>query len=162
MNFEITIETESSVQKKLSSLRELSKAISLFLSEKHYGDGVKNFFIGVICIKTRPGYEEWYKPRKPNYKDFEMVEVKVDIYEKVIGIFTYDLKLDYEKIRRGEENDNLDYLVHLIISSLDNLDKIPKKIKNFDRQKIKEDLNSFLLEYLKQRKREEEGESPQK
>jgi hypothetical protein len=146
MNFGITLETESSIYKKTAVVRELSRIIKEFLSDKNYGNGVQHMFIGIICKKERAGYEDWYKPRKPKYKSEESIEYAVGKFKKNYNIFTYDVKLNYEAFKIKNEETRFQYLAQSLLKSFDNLDSLPKKIKDFDKEKFKLDLASFLKE----------------
>jgi len=69
MNFKITLEIDNDAQSKVKDIINLSDSIQSFLINKYYGSDLKEILIALICIKTKKGYENWYKIRKPKYTD---------------------------------------------------------------------------------------------
>ena len=41
---------------------------------RDYGQDLQNITIGIICVLERKGYEDWFKVRKPKYREFEKME----------------------------------------------------------------------------------------
>lgn len=149
MNFEITQEIDLEVEPKSAVIYKVSDLIKRFLSNRSYGDELQNFFIAFICVKPRPGYEKWFTIREPKYKSLEKIKLADGSEKELIGVFGYDLKLDFENFLQSSEEEAEILLGSEIIKSLSNFDKLPKKVKNFDSDQFKNDLELFLQDELK-------------
>jgi Immunity protein 44 len=144
MNFGISLEFDADAYVKSKIVRSLSDNIKDYLKGKNYGEVIQHFFIGCICIKTRPGYEKWYKARKPRYKETDNIKLLDGSVKELIGVFTYDIKLDYEKFVNSSDNDSEKLIVLELLNSFSNFDSLPKKVKNFDKNSLKSDLEYYF------------------
>ena len=59
-------------------------------------------------------------------------------------VFSYDVKLDYEDFKNQSDEQNEQTLASEIMESLSNLDKLPKKVKDFDKERFKKDMEAFF------------------
>lgn len=151
MNFGISLEIDIEAKSKSSLIINLSEDLKTFFSEKHYGEGVLNFFIGCICIKTKPGYEEWYKIRKPRYKALTIIKDvgQVGNNVEIKNSFSIDIKIDnglYDTFISSLDVESSRILASEILKSLSYLDALPKKIKDFDKERFKSDMEKFFKE----------------
>lgn len=71
MKFKITLEIDREAQHKSKLIRDLSEDLNTFFSQKYYGEDIQNYLLGCICIKTKKGFEGWYKIIKPKYTDYK-------------------------------------------------------------------------------------------
>lgn len=93
---------------------------------------------------TRPGYEDWFKVRKPRYQAISKVKMLDGNIKEQRGVFTYDVKLDFETFVSATEEGSRKILAIEILNSLFNLDALPKKVKDFDKERFKEDIEQFF------------------
>ncbi len=148
MKFSITLEIDSQAYHKATLINDLSNKLESYFAEKSYGEGIQNYLVGCICIKTQPGYEDWNKKRKPRYKDVRKVKLpdkEVELVE--VKEYTYDIKIDnelYDEFIAASETESLRIIFELLKESLSNLDKLPKKVKDFDSECFKEDFLAFF------------------
>ncbi|MEA9414292.1 hypothetical protein [Flavobacterium sp. PL02] len=96
--------------------------------------------IGILMVYTEgdnfEGYDDWYKLKKLKYKDFD----KTLYYE-------FFLKNDrLNEFILADDDESKKILADEILNSFFNLDKLPKKIINFDKERFKSDLKSFFVE----------------
>jgi len=144
MKFAIAQEIDLEASKKEHIIEKVSNLIKSFLSNKDYGDDLQHFYIGCICIKTPPGYEEWFKIRRPRYKAKTTVKKldgsKIELY----GVFSYDIKPDYERFVYSSDEESERILAEEILKSLSHFDRLSKRVKNFDAKRFKRDLEHFL------------------
>lgn len=61
MKFAITQEVDTRSGKKSDIIQQVSNDLENYLKDKNYGSDIETFLIGFVGVKTRPGYEEWYK-----------------------------------------------------------------------------------------------------
>lgn len=144
MNFGISQEIDVEAQEKSSVIIFLSGKLKGYLSDRDYGQDVQNIFIGCICVKPREGYEEWFKIRKPKYKEIEKIKLLDNSIKEFKGAFSYDIKLNFDVFVKNTDVENKKMLATEILNSLSNLDALPKKIKDFDKERFKEDIEQFF------------------
>ncbi len=144
MKFAIAQEIDLEASKKVHIIEKVSNLIKSFLSNKDYGDGLQHFYIGCICIRPRPGYEDWFKIRRPRYYKETTVE-SIDGSKKVLyGVYGYDIKPDYERFVYSSDEESERILAEEILKSLSHFDRLSKRVKNFDAKRFKRDLEHFL------------------
>ena len=148
MNFAITLETDSEAQNKSRNIISLSVSMKEYFKEKEYGNAINNFYIGCICVKLRPGYEEWYKIRKPIYKESPKVESLDGNVKELTGVFSYDIRMDYQLFMSASDEDCTKLVASEILKSLSNLDALPKKVKDFDKTRFKADMEYFFKNFF--------------
>lgn len=144
MRFALTIETSVGISdEKTNLIINLSNKLSDYFSDKDYGNDVIKILIGVICVA--PEFEWFSKIRKPKYVFYrKYIRDHSEIIED--RVFTFDLKLDFESFKNQSDKQNNKMLALEILKSLSNLDSLPKKVKDFDKELFKEDVKTFLDE----------------
>lgn len=143
MKFAISIEVSIGVEKQTHLIRDLSNKLSLHFLNKDYGNDVIEIIIGIISVA--PEFEWFSTVRKPRYKFFRRhFREGTEIIED--RIFVFDLKIDYESFKNQTDYENERMLASEIFGSLSNLDRLPKKIKYFDKVRFREDMRNFLVE----------------
>ena len=110
MNFAITQEIDVEVQAKSKDIIRMAESIRSWLKDKDYGKGIQNFIIGFICIKERPGYEHWFKVRRPKYKEIEKVKLLDGSTTELKGVYSYDIKLDFGQFIKCTESQSKNLL----------------------------------------------------
>ena len=83
------------------------------------GEGdIDHIFIGCICIKTLPGYEDWFKARRPRLQKESTVQL-LDGNKKVIyNSFSFDFKIDpdeYEYFVNSSDSESQHFIEEKII-----------------------------------------------
>jgi len=148
MRFALTIETSVGVtDEKANLIINLSNELSEYFLNREYGNAVIKLLIGVICVA--PEFEFFTKVRKPKYTSYRKYinQDGIEIIED--RIFCFDVKLDYEKFRSQKDEENRKILASEILGSLSNLDALPKKVKDFDKNRFKNDMRTFFDEKTK-------------
>ncbi|MEQ1922402.1 MAG: Imm44 family immunity protein [Pyrinomonadaceae bacterium] len=141
MKFALTVEASEGVADKTRLINDLSDNLSTFLLGKEYGNDVIQMYIRIICVA--PEFEWFSTVRKPRYKFYEThVRDGVEIVED--RLFSFSRKIDYEKFRIQSDDQNVRMLADEIAQSLANLESLPKKVKDFDKKRFRDDLQMFL------------------
>lgn len=111
------------------SRNRIEKSFNKAFSQKHYGDGVKEWaFIAIILPPEIDGYKvEGYTEYRRYHKDEKSVEFR--------------LRIDYFEFRKANESKQIKLICEGLIRSLERLDKNP--IPDFDHMKLKEDFMRF-------------------
>jgi hypothetical protein len=153
MEVNITVPvTESKVSHKTFVIYNLSQLLKSFFASRNYGEDVSKISIAFILVADRKGYEEWYKERKPKYIQHKSVKSKLtgEIHE-IHKTFSYEIKLSDEQVNKftsGSDNYSMKLIANEIIGSLNKLDHLPKKIKDFDKLAFKQDAERFLSKHI--------------
>ena len=146
MKFGISLESDTEARSKSMIIRTMSNSLEEYLNNRDYGEGIQTFYIGCICIRTVPGYEEWYKIRKPRYKELLKFKTLDNKIAEIKCYFGYDIKMDYEPFLKATDEGSRKMLAQEILKSLSNFDKLPKKVKDFDKERFKADIEQFFRE----------------
>ncbi|SRR5258707_3834903 len=142
MIMEFAITRESNLEgAKNKIVQDLSDDLHAYFKQRNYGESIKSFIIHLICVK--PEFDFFFKIRKPRYVD-KKTEVRDGVTVEIIKHFGYDIKIAYEAFVSVSDEDSLKMLVREIVISLSHLDSFPKKVKGFDKEYFKSDLESFF------------------
>lgn len=141
MKFALTVEASIGVEDKTNLIHDLSSRLSQYFSDKNYGDDVITILIGVICVA--PEFEWFSKIRKPKYVFYRKY---IRGSSEIIAdrALSFEIKIDYESFKNQTDKQNVKLLATEIEKSLSNLDSLPKKIRNFDKEQFSEDMKSYL------------------
>lgn len=148
MKFGITLEIDTEAEQKSNLIYAMSEALETYLNSKVYGTDILNYFIGFICIKTKLGYEDWYKIRRPKYKEIEKIKSTKGTLIEIKGVFSHDIKIDneeYDKFISVSDKESRKILESKILTSIAEL-KLPKKVKDFDKERFRQDLEDYFKE----------------
>jgi hypothetical protein len=141
MKFELTVEVSEGVADKTRLIHKLSGTLFAHFADKHYGNDVIQIYIRIICVA--PEFDWFSTIRKPRYKFFgKHVRDGVEIVED--RVFSFSVKIDYETFKNQTDEENNKMLASKILGSLSNLDALPKKVKDFDKERFREDMRTFL------------------
>lgn len=141
MDFGLAI-TSNLEQEKTNLITKLSDELELAFKDKNYGNDVKAYTIGVVCVA--PQFEQFFKPKKPKYTKGKK-EINPDGIPFLLeDDLEYDIKLDFETFKNGTEAECRKLLAKEILNSLSVVESIKSKIKDFDLEKFKEDLESYF------------------
>jgi len=141
MDFSLTQESNLEGDKNIQFI-ELSNNLKDYFSNKNYGTELNLFLIGVICVK--PEFESFFKVRKPRYKAVDRIKLLDGNVTELTGVYGYDIKLNFEEFVSATETESKKILAQEILNSLSNLDKLPKKVKDFDKERFKSDMEQFF------------------
>lgn len=136
--------TSVEISKQVMFITSFSDELKKHFMNKDYGNDLKEIAIGVICVSI--GFENFFKPRKPKYtKDVKKVESEGFSYE-IEKCLEYDVKLDFATFKNSTEEENRKLLAREILSSLSVLGGMKSKIKDFETEKFKADLENYFKE----------------
>ena len=143
MKFELTVEVSETVANMTRLIHDLSDRLSEYFLEKEYGNSVVQIYIRIICVA--PEFEWFSTIRKPRYKfSGEHFRDGVEIVED--RVFSFAVKIDYENFKNQSDDENMKMLATEIVTSLSNLDALPKKANDFDKGRFREDMRTFFEE----------------
>ena len=142
MKFTIVVEVSEDVADKTQIIHSLSNRLSDYFSDRNYGNDVENFFIRIISVS--PEFEWFSTIRKPKYTSYRKYINRDGLEIIEDRVFSFSLKIDYENFKNQSDEQNEKMLASEIIKSLSNLDSLPKKVKDFDKERFREDMKAFF------------------
>jgi hypothetical protein len=110
--------------------------------DQDYGADLQNFTIGLVCMRSRPAYEDWYKPRRPRFQTRQRVRLLDGASIELANAFGYDVRLteeEYDQFVSASPRDAVELVSAKLRNSLSALDKLPSKVKEFDRSRFQAD-----------------------
>jgi len=150
MKFSISLTTDNRSQDKSDLIIDLSNKLAKFFEERTYGEDIQNYIIGFTCVFTPEGFRNLFKKKKPTYVSDKtsinrFTGEKIRLFKLFIDNITIE-EGEYEDFVSGNDYDCLELLKTKILESLSNLDKLPKAVKDFDKEKFKIDMKAILYE----------------
>ena len=142
MNFGLAINLSIEIGNKSGYIQSLSDELELYIKDKYYGADIKNFFIGIICVS--PKFDFFYKETKAKYTKGVKIINPDGIPFKMEDNFEYNIKIDYESFRNATEEEARKILARDILSSLIVFEKFKSKIKDFDIDGFRADLERYF------------------
>jgi len=142
MNFSTALYTSREIANKSSLIISFSEATRIYFENRFYGDDLKSIIIGLVCVS--PQSEAFFKIRKPKYTR-EKKSMKSEGFEyENEKYLEYDVKIDFESFKNATEGEAKRMLAKEILESLVVFEKMKSKIKNFDIEKFKYDLEEYF------------------
>ncbi|XCN74534.1 MAG: hypothetical protein Q3M24_07255 [Candidatus Electrothrix aestuarii] len=146
MEFGIGMEIEEEAFQSGSCIHRFVDNLSEYIRERDYGSGIEHFTIGLVVIRSKPGYEDWFKQRKPLFRKIQKIQIPGQDITEFYNCYSYDIKLSDAEIDRfiesGESAINL--FCQKFISSLINFDSPSMKKRDFDLCAFREDVLGFI------------------
>lgn len=146
MEFGLSEYVSVEISKKSYLITSLSEDIKDFLKDKEYGESLNSLFIGIICVS--PQFETFFKSRNPKYtknkKTFISKTTKVKY--AIENCLEYDVKICFEEFNNGLEVDCRKLLANGILQSLKVVEGMKVKIKDFNFEEFKADLEKYFKE----------------
>lgn len=141
MEFSLTQESNLEGEKN-KQIIEFSNSLKEYFFNISYGEEINHFLIGIICVK--PEFEQFFKVRKLRYQAVSKVKLLDGNILEQRGVCTYDIKLNFAKVVSAKDEESKKILAQEILKSLSNLEALPKKVKDFDKERFKEDMEQYL------------------
>jgi len=122
--------------------------LSEYFNEKEYGNDVQNISLKLTIVNPPKGFEHLFKILPPKYIADKMI--KNSYTNQMINFkhhFFCSLTIigdEFLALKSLSEEDFKKFLTRKIVESLMAIDKLPKKVKNFDKERFKTDMQNFL------------------
>ena len=152
MNFNIekTISEEAIAKDKSKIILSLEEDINNFLNHENYGKDIEIYTLKLNCVNPPKGFEHLFKLLPPKYIEFKSSKnIHTGEHQKFKNQFFCSINIignDYDEFIIGTNEQSKKILGKKILESLANLDKLPKKVKDFDKEKFKADMEKFFKE----------------
>ena len=143
MIFGLAITTSVEIDKKWIYINSLSEELKIYFKNKQYGNDIKSYTIGIVCVS--PSFDLFYKKEiKPKYTKGVKVIKPDGIPFTLEDSFEYRIKIDYESFKNATEDEARKLLAKEILVSLVVFEKLKSKIKDFDMNSFKADLEEYF------------------
>ena len=76
MKFSVAIEFDQEAYERSSDIQEFVDRLSMYIQDRDYGSGVEHVTIGLVIIKSRQGYENWFKQRPPRFIKLQKIALR--------------------------------------------------------------------------------------
>lgn len=150
MKFAIGITCDKEVNEKIELINELKGKINAFLNTQDYGNGILDYFISLSIVNPPKGFEHLFPILKPKFTEYkERINKHTGEKYEIVKQFHYGIKIDGENFERfvnANKTESQTIIALEILNSLSNLDTLPKKVKDFDKKRFKEDMKRFFKE----------------
>lgn len=143
MEFAVTMEIDNAANHNAAAVQEFSNLVRATLASKDYGQGLNHFLVGFVCILSRPGYEGWYKERRPRFKAVEPFRRADGTKAELRNVFSYDIKLsndEFHQFTKANAPDAVRLFADKLLSSLGHFSARRKALADFR-------TNDFLREF---------------
>ena len=130
--------------KHLSLLSELEHKLNSFFQSKHYGEDLKELYIGVIAV--RPGLERFFKRQSPQYTFNHTSYIRNTVSYSVDKALKYYINLNFERFNNANEAEAKEMLKKELLASLSLFDRFKNKIKDFKLTPFRQDMTRFFEE----------------
>jgi len=142
MKFGLAITLTNEVKNKSGIIQPLSDDLEHYFENRQYGADIKTFTIGIVCIS--PQFEQFFKEKKPKYTKGVKVINPDGIPFTLEDNFEYSIKIDFETFKNADEEEARKLLAKEILASLVVFEKVKSKIKDFDMDSFKADLEEYF------------------
>jgi len=143
MNVGLAINLSVEIDKKWIYIHSLSDELKTYFKNRQYGNDVKSYTIGIVCVS--PSFDSFYKKEiKPKYTKGIKVIKPDGIPFTMEDSFEYRIKIDYESFKNATEEEARKLLAKEILESLVVFEKVKSKIKDFDMNSFKADLEGYF------------------
>lgn len=148
MQFSTVVTCDRNASNKSDIINELQKSINSYVNTNNYGNDIMDYFINFDITNYPDGYEHLQKKFKPKYTEHR---VSVNRYTgekmEIIKQFHYSIIIGgdlYNMFINGTREESMKIIATEIFKSFSNLDKLPKKVTDFEKEKFKSDMRFFF------------------
>lgn len=150
MNISISLIMDPLAKHKSNIIVSMSQELKAFFADRFYGEDIQDYSIGFTCVLPPEGFEHLFKKKKPAYVDDKTTKNKfTGEPHRMFKLFLDSIDLDsreYADFVDSSDEESRKILARKILESLENLDKLPKKVKDFDKERFKQDMEEFFRE----------------
>ena len=148
MEFSISLTIDKDAAFKASVVDSISHSIRAFVSSGQYGTGLSSFMIIMYIIDSRKATHGLHKLFRPKYTLKKIIKNRLTgellVIEKQ---FDYSVKLsnhEYDNFIALSNEQSKKIIVDILIDSLDNFNRFPSDIENFDKVRFVSDIRNYL------------------
>ncbi|MGS2727874.1 hypothetical protein ACU8DI_14790 [Psychroserpens sp. BH13MA-6] len=137
-------------QEQNNWINDLSIELKSFFENRNYGKDLNELYFGLITVK--PEFDQFFKKKRPRYRPGERIS-KVDGIEiKSKNCAEIDCNIEFSQVSDLKKEELIEKVCKEILTESNCLTRL-SKLKNFDFQSYKSDLEKFLIDknYIKEK-----------
>lgn len=148
MHFTIALTMDTRAETKSHILTNLSIYLNESFKDKDYGVDLLNYTLGFTSVLAPEGYGHFFEKKKPLYVSDRTTKnrftgEKHHMYRLFIDGIVIESD-EYEDFVSGTDLNSLEIIKAKILESLSSLDQLPKKVKDFDKERFRIDMKNLL------------------
>ncbi|WP_333888135.1 hypothetical protein [Sphingobacterium siyangense] len=148
MHFTIALTMDTRAETKSHILTNLSIYLNESFKDKDYGADLLNYTLGFTSVLAPEGYGHFFEKKKPLYVSDRTTKnrftgEKHHMYRLFIDGIVIGPD-EYEDFVSGTDPNSLEIIKAKILESLSSLDQLPKKVKDFDKERFRIDMKNLL------------------
>jgi hypothetical protein len=142
MEFNVTMEIGLGLGNISMIAHSIINDLNEKLKNKDFGESIKQIIVSVVCVA--PEFETFFKSRKPKFVSGKKTIKKYGTEYEIDSLLTYDLKLDYRKIKLMNDSEVRIYVRKELFNSISIIKAI--KFEDFDIYNFEKELRDFLYQ----------------
>ncbi|MGV6832608.1 MAG: hypothetical protein ACWA5P_13730 [bacterium] len=137
-------------QEQNNWVNDLSVELKSFFENRNYGKDLNELYFGLITVK--PEFDQFFKKRRPRYRPGERVSEVDGIEIKSNNCAEIDCKIEFSQVFELKKEELIEKVCEEILTESDCLTRL-SKLKNFDYQSYKSDLEKYFIDknYIKEK-----------
>jgi len=146
MEFGIGMEIEDEASTSASAVQTFVDHLAEYIRSRNYGAGVEHFTIGLVMIRSRPGYEGWFKQRNPRFQKMQKIQMLDQSVIELCNCYSYDIKLSDDEIEKfiTSGDSAIQVFCEKFVSSLTNFESPSMKKRDFNLRAFRDDVQGFI------------------
>lgn len=148
MHFNIALTMDSRAGAKSSILTYLSTYMNTFFKDKDYGADLQKYTLGFTSVLAPEGFGHFFEKKKPLYVWDRITKNRfTGEQHHMFRLFMDSIVIgpdEYEDFVSGTDHNSLQLVKAKILESLSSLDRLPKKVKDFDKERFRIDMRNLL------------------
>ena len=146
MEFGIGMEIDSEASTSAIAVQDFVKLLAEYIRSRNYGAGVDHFTIGLVVIRSRPGYENWFKQRKSRFQKTQKIQMLDKSVVELHNCYSYDIKLSDDEIDEfvASTESAINIFCKRFVSSLSNFESPSMKKRDFNLLAFRNDVQNFI------------------
>lgn len=150
MRFTALLTVQWQADKKSGLVSELSDLINRHIKNKQYGESIENFSVTVYLVNPPTGSEHLFKDFKPKYTEYKLLKSRLtgENFE-IKKEYHYSIKITgklFENFIKGSDKESKRIVAQQILQSFSYLDKLPEKVRDFEKDRLKADVAALFKE----------------
>jgi len=148
MNFNIELTQSPEISERSDEITAIEKLFVEYFNKRNYGNDVQNISLKLTIVNPPAGFEHLFRTLPPkfihdklvkNSYTNQMINFKNHFFCSVTIIG--DDFLEFKSLPKAEFRE---CLIRKIVEGLMAIDKLPKKVKHFDKDRFKMDMKAFF------------------
>lgn len=150
MHFSIALTMDTRAGGKSHILANLSTYMKAFFKDRDYGADLLNYTLGFTSVLAPEGFGHFFEKKKPLYVSDRTTKNRfTGEQHHMYRLFIDNIVIEpdeYEDFVSGTDLHSLEIVKAKILESLFNLDRLPKMVKDFDKERFRVDMENLLAQ----------------